>query len=124
MRETFEEVGLDLAAHDYLGQLDELAAMTRGRTVGMSIAPHVFSVRSDGPLTLRPNYEVAELVWGSLGKMFRGEIDTTKELTLAGQTRELPAFQVQGHVVWGMTYYMLRSLFQLLGEDARVIEPH
>jgi len=113
IRETLEEVGLDLRGHDYLGQLDELAATARGKLVGMTITPHVFALRGEPP-ELRPNYEVAELVWGSLGRMFRGEVDATKELTYGGETRQLPAYDVHGHLVWGMTHAMLRSLFARL----------
>jgi 8-oxo-dGTP pyrophosphatase MutT (NUDIX family) len=115
IRETLEEVGLDLRGHDYLGQLDELAATARGKLVGMTISPYVFVLSSEPP-PLRPNYEVAELIWGSLGRMFRGEVDALKELTYGGEMRRLPAFDVQGHLVWGMTHSMLRSLFALLRE--------
>jgi 8-oxo-dGTP pyrophosphatase MutT (NUDIX family) len=118
MRETMEEVGLDLREHEFLGQLDEVAAMARGRSVGMTIAPYVFALRpSDTPLDLTPNYEVAELLWGSLGRMLRGEIDAVKEITYGGETMRLPAFAVQEQLVWGMTHGMLRSLFSVLTED-------
>ena len=115
IRETQEEVGLDLRGHEYLGQLDELAATARGQLVGMTITPHVFALSSELP-ELHPNYEVAELLWGSLGRMFRGEVDATKELSYGGDLRRLPAFDVDGRLVWGMTHSMLRSLFALLRE--------
>lgn len=123
MRETMEEVGLDLAAHEYLGQLDELVATARGRMLAMSISPYVFAIRGETAPVLQPNYEVAGVVWGSLGSMFRGEIDAVKEFTLGGEARSLPAFDVQDHLVWGMTYYMLRSLFSLLGDGSDAMEP-
>jgi 8-oxo-dGTP pyrophosphatase MutT (NUDIX family) len=113
IRETMEEVGLDLREHDYLGALDEIAATARGRLVGMIIAPHVFALR-DVPLELRPNFEVAELVWGRLGPMMRGEIDAIKELRYEGELRRMPAFRVHDNLVWGMTHNMLRSLFRLI----------
>jgi 8-oxo-dGTP pyrophosphatase MutT (NUDIX family) len=122
MRETLEEVGLDLGDHEYLGQLDEFAAVARGRLVGMTIAPHVFALRNDIPPTLSPNYEVAELLWGSLGKMFRGELDAVKELTYDGETRHLPAFRVRDHLVWGMTHNMLCSLFRLVRPEQQVTD--
>jgi 8-oxo-dGTP pyrophosphatase MutT (NUDIX family) len=123
MRETMEEVGLDLHEHEYIGRLDEVAAMARGKAVGMTIAPFVFALRMpdhDAPLVLRPNYEVAELLWGSLGRMFRGEIDAVKEISYGGEKMRFPAFAVQEQLVWGMTYGMLRSLFALLTEDVAV----
>ena len=116
MRETLEEVGLNLREHEYLGLLDEVAATARGRAVGMTIAPHVFAL-TDAPLVLRPNHEVAELLWGSLGRMFRGEVDAVKEISYGGETVHLPAFQVKEQLVWGMTHGMLRSLFSLLSES-------
>jgi 8-oxo-dGTP pyrophosphatase MutT (NUDIX family) len=119
IRETLEEIGLDLREHEYLGQLDELAAVARGRLVGMTITPHVFALRADTLPTFRLNYEVAELVWGSLDKMFRGELDGIKELNYDGEPRRLPAFKVRDHLVWGMTHNMLCSLFQLLDEEPR-----
>jgi 8-oxo-dGTP pyrophosphatase MutT (NUDIX family) len=112
MREALEEVGVDLAQHEYLGQLDEIGATVRGHFVGLTIAPHVFALRSEA--VLRPNYEVAELVWAELGQMARGEADTIKELDYQGERRQLPAFRVHGHVVWGLTYSMLRSFFGIL----------
>jgi 8-oxo-dGTP pyrophosphatase MutT (NUDIX family) len=113
VREAREEVGLDLAQHEYLGQLDELPAIARGRFVGMIIAPYVFAVR--GAPLLTPNDEVAELVWGRLGQMASGAIDDVKELTHEGELRRLPAYRVQGNIVWGMTHYMLQSLFSAIG---------
>jgi 8-oxo-dGTP pyrophosphatase MutT (NUDIX family) len=120
VRETFEEVGLDLLQHEYLGALDEFPATARGAFVGMIISPHVFALRDPRPV-LRPNVEVAELVWGRVGQMMRGEVDAIKELRYDGEQRRLPAFRVQDQLVWGMTHNMLRSLFQLLDDKvARV----
>jgi 8-oxo-dGTP pyrophosphatase MutT (NUDIX family) len=119
MRETLEEVSLDLREHEYLGQLDEVRAMVRGRFVGMTITPYVFAL-SAAPLVLRPNYEVAELLWGSLGQMFRGEVDAVKEISYDAEKLSLPAFLVKDQLVWGMTHGMLRALFALL-QDAETL---
>ena len=121
LRETLEEVGLDLRQHDYLGELDEFQAIARGRFVGMVIAPYVFALRGDA--VFKPNYEVAELVWGRLGEMMRGEVDTIKELDYDGELRKMPAFRVQNHVVWGMTHAMLRSLFGVLTDSPQAFGP-
>jgi 8-oxo-dGTP pyrophosphatase MutT (NUDIX family) len=115
IRETQEEVGLDLRGHSFLGQLDELPAIARGRFVGMAIAPFVFALR--GQPSLATNQEVAELVWGGLGQMARGEMDDVKELHHEGELLRLPAFRVHGHVVWGLTHNMLRSLFEAIASE-------
>jgi 8-oxo-dGTP pyrophosphatase MutT (NUDIX family) len=118
MRETLEEVGLDLRQHDYLGPLDELPAISRGRFLGMIISPHVFALRHER-VHLSPNVEVAELMWVPLGRLMRGEVDTIKELSVEGEQRRLPAYRVQDHLVWGMTHSMLQSLFAVLRDTAR-----
>jgi 8-oxo-dGTP pyrophosphatase MutT (NUDIX family) len=112
VRETREEIGLDLREHEYLGPLDEVPATIRGMRVGISIAPHVFAMH--GEASLRPNYEVAEIVWAELGPMARGEVDAIKEWNYEGQLQQAPGFQVDSHVVWGLTHRMLLSLFDVL----------
>ena len=116
IRETLEEVGLDLTHHDYLGQLDELPARAGGQLVGMIVAPHVFALRGEPQLHL--NAEVADVIWAPVGQMVRGEVDAIKELSYGGEFRRLPAFRVRDQIVWGMTHNMLRSLFALLDEQA------
>jgi len=113
LRETYEEVGLDLNRHEHLGALDHVPATLRGRRVNVAIAPHVFALREPSPL-LRPNHEVAEIVWAQLGPMARGELDALKDFTYEGETHQVPAYRVHGHIVWGLTYHMLRSLFAVL----------
>ena len=116
VRETREELGLDLErAGSLIGRLPLLPAIARGRRVGLTIAPFVFSLESDAPLT--PNYEVAEAIWAPLGPMLRGEIATTLPYRMGEELLDMPAFDVNGRIVWGLTYRMLQSLFE---EVARV----
>ena len=112
LRETREEVGLDLSAHELLGALDEHAAHAQGRFTGLVIAPYVFALR--GEVEPRINHEVAELLWAPLSPMARGELDAVKELRRDGQLVRLPGFQVGEHVVWGLTHRVLQSLFSVL----------
>ena len=71
MRETIEEIGLDLTDAEYLGALDQQRAMPRGRPLDMLIAPHVFTLQGDPSFEI--NYEVDEVVWTSLDPLIRGE---------------------------------------------------
>ncbi|MDH3642871.1 MAG: CoA pyrophosphatase, partial [Gammaproteobacteria bacterium] len=71
VRETWEEVGLDLSGADYLGAVDQQRAMPRGRALNMLIAPHVFQITGDPEFTI--NYEVAEVVWTRLAPLLSGE---------------------------------------------------
>jgi 8-oxo-dGTP pyrophosphatase MutT (NUDIX family) len=113
VRETREEVALDLERSGrLLGRLQNLPAVARGRRVGLTIAPYVFELT--GEATLTPNYEVSELLWTPLDPLMRGAGATTIPYELEGQRIMLPAHEVQGRVVWGLTYRMLESLFALL----------
>jgi len=112
-RETLEEVGLDLSQHELLGQLDDHPATAAGRFMGMVITPFVFSLRGEPEFVL--NHEVDSLVWAPLLSMARGEIDTDYELNYEGRAVRLPAYDVRGATVWGLTHRMLENFFTTLG---------
>lgn len=116
LRETAEEVGLSLDPEaDLLGRLDDLEAVARGRRTGLVIAPFVFHTAVPEP-RLRPDpVEVAETVWAPLAPMARGDNATVYGYRWEGRELQLPAYDVEGRVVWGLTYQMLQSLFGLLG---------
>lgn len=112
-RETHEEVGLDLTRYGrLLGRLDDIPAIARGRRIGMTIAPFVFELVEERPLVT--NEEVEEVIWAPLSPLARGETATTVDYVLEGRRLELPAFDVRGRIVWGLTYRMLESLFAVL----------
>lgn len=113
MRETREELGLDLDLAEHLGHVDDLQAVARGRTLDLVIRPQVFIWTGDVP-KLTPNYEVADTLWAPIGPMIAGEIDTVRPWTEGTQTYRLPAYDVGGRIVWGLTYRMLRTLFTVV----------
>ena len=115
MRETREEVGFDLAiGADHIGQLDDLQAIARGKPQETVIRPFVFEVHREAPLQV-DNREVAEALWTPLLPLYRGEVDTVRPYEWHGTHVDFPAYDVDGRVVWGLTYQMLRSFFRILG---------
>jgi 8-oxo-dGTP pyrophosphatase MutT (NUDIX family) len=114
VRETLEEVGLDLDTHgDLLGRLDDLPAIAHGRRTGLTIRPFVFLV-GDVP-ELRPNPEVAAVIWAPVAPLRRGDLATTRPFTMnTGAVVDLPGFLVGDDIVWGLTYRMLIDLFGVL----------
>ncbi len=115
IRETREEVGLDLLAEaEHIGQLDDLQAIARGKPQETVIRPFVFEVHRESPIQADEK-EVAEALWTPLLPLYRGEADTVRPYQWHGTEIDFPAYDVDGRVVWGLTYQMLRSFFRILG---------
>ena len=110
-RETAEEIGLDLQQHGrLLGQLDCLRPVTRASQ--MTVAPFVFELHAQPPPLVLNLHEVAEVIWTSLTPIHRGHARVTHAREVNGAQRHYEGYEVSGHVVWGMTWQMLRMLLQ------------
>jgi 8-oxo-dGTP pyrophosphatase MutT (NUDIX family) len=110
MRETSEEIGLDLSGSKYLGALDHEQAQPRGRVLNMLIAPHVFQITGDPIFT--PNHEVAEVVWAPLNVLAANSLHSTQTMPMAGRPTVFNGYRLErGHFVWGLTYRILKSFF-------------
>jgi len=109
LRETREEVGVDLAEDArLLGHLPPLAAKARGRVLALRIVPYVFAeVRRVRPT---PGVEAASVFWFPLGRALRGELDHVHAFEHRGAQLELPAWRHGAHVIWGLTHEILSSL--------------
>jgi 8-oxo-dGTP pyrophosphatase MutT (NUDIX family) len=112
-RETLEEVGMNLDAHAVLlGQLDDIAATARGRVLDMAIAPFVFSVETVTPIV--PTAEAVATFWTPVQPLLSGDATTTYWVDLPEGRTGLPAWNVEGNVVWGLTFRMMSELFSLI----------
>jgi len=115
MRETAEEIGLDLArAAEPLGTLDEVRAMARMRPMNLTISPFVFRLRE--ACELRLGSEVKGVQWISLDGLTSPEWHSMLDYVHEGQTLQFPCLRVDGSVIWGLTYRMLAGMLALLAE--------
>jgi 8-oxo-dGTP pyrophosphatase MutT (NUDIX family) len=115
VRETEEEVGLDLrAVAERLGALDEIPAIGRGRAVGLSIQPWVFALGSHPSPALRFSEEVASARWVRLADLLDPVRQVPYPYVHEGQRLLLPSLDVDGLVIWGLTYRMVEMLADLL----------
>lgn len=117
MRETVEEIGLDLAAAgEYLGPLDEVRAMARMRPMNLAIAPFVFRLR--GAATHRLSPEVTSVHWlpleELLGERWRSVMDYEHE----GARLQFPCLRRDGLVIWGLTYRMFAGFGEVVTRGA------
>ena len=121
VRETLEEIGLDLERHgELLGRLDELVpGNARGLVRDLVVTPFVWHVDEVPPLTARA-VEVDEVHWAPLGAMRSGALDATYAYTWRGQPMHFPAYRVgpPERLVWGMTHRALASLFARMARGA------
>lgn len=113
VRETLEEIGLDLAASaQELGALDEVRAMARMQPMDLVISPFVFRVH--GSVEVRPSAEVRSVHWllleDLLGPRFRSSLRYPHD----GSTLEFPCLRVEALVIWGLTYRMFTGFGERL----------
>lgn len=111
IRETWEEVGIDLSRGDLAGSLDDVVPRTPVLPP-ITVRPYVF------PLGVRPevvlNPEVASATWVSLDHLLRLDTHHPVWLEVAGTSRQVQAYQLEGGIVWGMTERILSGLTALL----------
>lgn len=111
IRETFEEIGLDLAKSEHIGPLSHQRASNRGRAIDMIVAPHVFAVDQIPPLVIDER-EVDEVVWGSFDAMIQGNILDVEYKTVGDSAVQFNGYRLSvQHFVWGLTYRTLQTLF-------------
>jgi 8-oxo-dGTP pyrophosphatase MutT (NUDIX family) len=107
VRETWEELGLDLSAAVAFGPLDDVASPARGPRA-VVVRPFVFHVPVLPPL--RPNEEVADVLRIGLAPLLSGVGRTRFLLEWRGRRITLPAVDVYGHRLWGMTLRVVDDL--------------
>jgi 8-oxo-dGTP pyrophosphatase MutT (NUDIX family) len=111
MRETREELGLDLSGGaEYLGALGAFYPSTR-----FDIQVHSFVFSMQGRPQLIPNHEVDSALWLPLDDLKNGALASEYELVMGEQRRRFPAYRVGGDAVWGLTYRILTTLLERTG---------
>ena len=107
-RETREEVGADLSGARLLGALAPVRAKVRGVPIDTTILPAVFLVEEELELSLGPEAQAA--FWFPLDRAAAGALNATYAYPRNGVVLQLPSWEFDGHVVWGLTHGILSSL--------------
>lgn len=113
VRETFEEVGLTLGQEHYLGEFLHMQLRHKGSDLPYGISAHASYLETPSELIGCPN-EVDECFWFSLTDLHHKNHLVEKEFHLSGQSRLLPCLSFEEHTVWGLSYLILREVFQQL----------
>jgi 8-oxo-dGTP pyrophosphatase MutT (NUDIX family) len=112
IRETLEEVGVDLSDAAQLGRLSDIYG-GRLTTHRLAVSPFVFHM--DHLPEVTPNYEVADTVWVPLSFMGSPENVSPYIFHRDPSGREFPSFNYEGYPIWGLTYRILSSFYELFG---------
>lgn len=111
-RETWEEVGIQLTAGEFLGYM----APVHARTKDIQVVPSVFAVEGTPPVSAGP--EVASSKWVSLRTVSSPQSRSVHLLTGGGrEALKLPALELDGYHVWGVTERILSALVESANRD-------
>lgn len=114
VRETREEIGVDLLEHARLaGVLEDQDATGQGTQQSLPTRPFVFELVED--VSFRFNHEVTDAIWAPLAPLYAGQKVTTVDVTYRGQDYALPGWDLGRGVVWGLTYRMTSTLLRVVG---------
>lgn len=109
IRETAEELGIELASARLLGHLEPLHPRTSG-PAGIQVTPFVFTV--DAALEPVCGPEALAAFWLPLPLAASGALDDTYRYPAAPATA-FPAWSYEGHVIWGLTRRILDLVLEL-----------
>jgi 8-oxo-dGTP pyrophosphatase MutT (NUDIX family) len=108
IRETQEEVGINLLDHELLGTINEVYSATRVLTV----TPLVALLRNKVVLTLKKD-EVADAAWAPLSDLLRKTPIRKRVETSKGEL-EVDAIQYRDQIIWGLTLRMIKDFLSRL----------
>ena len=111
VRETFEELAIDLHDGHILGRLDDIAPRSRALPP-VIVRPFVALVQSD--VQLVPSREVAAAFWVPLAYLQHADARVEHVLQVNGAAARFPAYRVAEYVVWGLTERIVRQLLSLV----------
>jgi len=77
----------------------------------MAIDPVIFRFRAVVP-PLELNWEVDEAFWVPIRELRSGKLDTIRPWRLLGRDWQMPAWDWEGHIIWGLTYSMLQEFLE------------
>jgi 8-oxo-dGTP pyrophosphatase MutT (NUDIX family) len=113
VRETLEEVALDLGPTRYLGRLSDVL----GNAESIRVSAFVYAIQGDPQLV--PNYEVGDVFWSPLTHFRDPGRQELRDFIYLGRTTRLPTIRLledeRAPVLWGITYKFLDHFMNAIG---------
>ena len=111
VRETREEVGVDLdRSGELLGLLPDLEPTSRA-IPRLRIAPFVFVLSRDADAHVAST-EIAAVYWVPMAEITAPGARSAVTVDTPAGRREFPCYWVAGHPVWGLTYRILQRFLK------------
>jgi 8-oxo-dGTP pyrophosphatase MutT (NUDIX family) len=120
VRETFEEVGIDLrAGGEVLARLGTVTprspyAPRVSVTPFLTVAPPAYHTSGGEPRALELSEEVAAAFWVPVDELKRGGRAGVFRMAFAGVEREWPAYPSEHGMIWGITERILTEFLSLV----------
>ena len=119
IRETKEELDIDLSGTQVLGRLSDLEGGPRGSRQRLRVTPHLFWMSGRRP-TITLNHEVAAAIWVPVEQLVDKKRYVDYPYPPLGSDL-WPGIAVEGErIIWGLTLRMLVDLFIRLGHPLSV----
>lgn len=115
IRETQEEIGVDLDMADMMGQLDDIA----GAYLPVTVSCYVFLLSEYEPEMIL-NEEVRETFWFPLKELGNPERHHKARVDWHDAVRHVPGIDLlgkRGPVLWGITYRLVMQFLELIKYD-------
>lgn len=112
IRETGEELGIDLSGARLLGSLAPLHPRAAG-PLGIEVTPFVFASEAAPEPVCGPEARAA--FWLPLPLAASGSLDAT--YTYPSSQMAFPSWRYDGHVIWGLTWRILGELLAAAGPE-------
>lgn len=112
IRETQEELTIDLVGARLLGNLAPLAPRTAGPTL-IEVTPFVFVTEAALEPICGP--EALAAFWLPIEQAMSGALDSTFEYEYGNAAMRFPAWSYEGHTIWGLTWRILGDLIAAAG---------
>jgi len=117
VRETDEETAVEIDREQLAIHLLDQQGSNRAGAIELLIRCFVFHVKAD--VSLRPNYEVAEVFWTPLTQL----MDKKNHLTFQPEVTRIPAAGIdlgsgrlgQPRILWGLTYRFIQHFIDVVG---------
>lgn len=108
IRETHEELGIELEGTRLLGSLEPLQPRLTGPR-GIEVTPFVFATSAALEPVCGP--EALAAFWLPIDLAASGALDGT--YVYPGSQMSYPSWTYEGHVIWGLTHRILQFLLEI-----------